>query len=906
MTDSSLSQGSVVSPSNGTSNGIPNGTLPASPRKRTARDYQFGTKIGEGSYSTVFLAMDLFNKKTYAIKVLSKKHIVKEDKIKYVNIEKTTLHRLGQQHPGIVQLYFTFQDELSLFFVLDFAEYGELLSIIAKFGSLLEAVLKFYMLQIVDAVRFIHLKGVVHRDLKPENILVGYDFNLKITDFGAAKLIGDVDDSQDEKINYDSVPENANKDHDRKGSFVGTAEYVPPELLKYNACGFETDIWAMGCILFQFFNGLPPFKGNTEYLTFEKIIALNYSYRVPVPPMVKDIVDKILVYEPQKRLTIPQIQSMLWFKGVPWNDRDYIWGRKVPRFEPYSPQQPVSYTAPQMKTGANRNINKSTSNYQLHSQIQQFDYNLVPSIAPKTKSFQPPTRIKKAYAQSPQIPQNVPSKTSQVASSQIMQQNVQQNNGIPPPNAQIIAQHTPGRFDSSQPQELRANPPSPTRGTHPWKALQGSQTVNHASGSNGSQQLLGSPQLYPSPNGLNPLEPPTPVNVTSQNAAKLALQGAFPVLEKKMAEAQISPPSPRSPKMHNLRNNTAFKKVNAQPKPAAAPLQLPSLQQPLQQPLVLANASAAAKAARNKLAPPPASHVLTKAPPPMKQKMKPTNTVGLKDISSFLDPNEKIIKLDTILKLTLSNRLIDRKPGSLDNDAIEKLIQSHQSILDQHMAPVVACISNKARVFLIDESLDGMMVDLTANRGGDYLMYDYEFESVVVDDDQSDCSISKGEEVFGYLILELIKEGGDLVFLKRFNEEDTKRFREPTRVVGKNGEQVRLGVNHGWIDCLIYAKEMVDREHKQASGTTLSNRSGAETSPTRSGSGSSKSKLMESPKKAKSSDKPLLAKKSGSTKKAQRPPSSRSTSSSASQGQAEAKPSFNKFALSAAAAAAQR
>ena len=97
---------------------------------------------------------------------------MKENKIKYVNIEKTTLNRLGQQHPGIVQLYYTFQDESSLFFVLDFAEYGELLSIIRKFGSLSESVLKFYMCQIIDAVRFIHLKGVIHRDLKPENILV--------------------------------------------------------------------------------------------------------------------------------------------------------------------------------------------------------------------------------------------------------------------------------------------------------------------------------------------------------------------------------------------------------------------------------------------------------------------------------------------------------------------------------------------------------------------------------------------------------------------------------------------------------------------------------------------------------------------------------------------------------------
>lgn len=225
----------------------PNGNGPVL-KKKTVKDYQFGTRIGEGSYSTVFSAVDIHSNKTFAIKVLSKKHIVKEDKIKYVNIEKTTLHRLGQQHPGIVQLYYTFQDESSLFFVLDFAEYGELLSIIRKFGSLSESVLKFYMSQILDAVSFIHLKGVIHRDLKPENILVGHDFNLKITDFGAAKLLGNISDESGEKIDYKGINQESNNghhDHDRKGSFVGTAEYVSPELLKHNSCGFESDVWAI-------------------------------------------------------------------------------------------------------------------------------------------------------------------------------------------------------------------------------------------------------------------------------------------------------------------------------------------------------------------------------------------------------------------------------------------------------------------------------------------------------------------------------------------------------------------------------------------------------------------------------------------------------------------------------------
>lgn len=741
------------------------------PRRRTARDYQFGTRIGEGSYSTVFLAVDVYNNKTYAIKVLSKKHIVKENKIKYVNIEKTTLHRLGQQHPGIVQLFYTFQDELSLFFVLDFAEYGELLSIIAKFGLLCESVLKFYMLQIIDAVKFIHLKGVIHRDLKPENILVGYDFNLKITDFGAAKLIGDDDDSLDEKFNYDAINEKP-QDSERRASFVGTAEYVPPELLKFNVCGFETDIWAIGCILYQLFNGVPPFKGTTEYLTFEKIIGVEYAYRNAVPPAVREIVDQVLLFEPQSRLTLPQIQAKAWFKGVPWNDREFIWNRKVPRFEPFvAPAGP----GPQMKTGSNRNMTKSSSNYQLHTQILQYDYNLVPSISGKTM-YQPATRIKKRAG----APRGF-------------------DNPTLPPEGKFTAPPSPPQVRN---QQWRQPPP----------------------------QLQAGPQLQPAPQ----LHTVSQLAPQPQNPPNMAQQ-AVAALEKKMSETRVlGPPSPRSP--HKLYANTAFAsrigglppkpKLGGTNNPASSP---PNVAPPKANSKSPANTvtkpanAAALSAAKNSPTIMQKDRMSTsisqdarKSPSisqEVKKERRPSpditrNVITFKEISSLLVPNEKIIKLDTILKLLLSNKVINRKPGSLDDDRIETLIERHQTVLDRHMVPVVACVTNKARVFLIDGELEVMLVDLTANKGGDYLMYDYAFESIAVDDDNDD----KGEEMFGYLILELIKEGGDLIFLKRLDETDKTRYKNPTRVVGKDGEAVRLGSKFGWIDCLIWAKEMVDKE----------------------------------------------------------------------------------------------
>lgn len=823
------------------------------PRKRTARDYQFGNKIGEGSYSTVFLAVDLYNNKTYAIKVLSKKHIVKEDKIKYVNIEKTTLHRLGQQHPGIVQLYYTFQDDQSLFFVLDFAEYGELLTIISKFGSLLESVLKFYMLQIIDAVKFIHLKGVIHRDLKPENILVDYNFKLKITDFGAAKLIGNDDDSQDEKINYDTVNLNASKElSDRKGSFVGTAEYVPPELLKFNECGFETDIWAIGCILFQFFNGSPPFKESTEYLTFEKIISVSYSYRNQVPPLVKDVIDLILVFEPEKRLTIPQIQSKQWFAGVPWNDREFIWNRKVPRFEPFVAQSsPPKFAAvPQFKTGSNRNINKSNSNYQLHSQIQQYDYNLVPTIGSK-KLFQPPTRIKKG----------VPSSNS------------------PLPQQNFVPTH---RFDGTQlPQDRNFVPPPQNIHTNAWVLPQGG--INPQA----------NPPIRPAPqsNGINH-KVPTQSNqaeTASQNAAKAAQQNSSSVqaVEKRIANvhigsqsklpqvnSQVKPPqvtsankSPqlgankKSPQMKNLRSNTAFAKLQSYSSQSSAP--------PTSKPPQLNAISAAASATERILLSQSGSRPKEKHTNPAK--ISNANTVTFQEVSSLLKPKEKIIKLDTILKLILSNNLIGKKPGNLDINMIETLIKKHGEVLSSNMVPVVACISNMARVFLIDSSLQVMMVDLTANEGGDYLIYDYDFESVVVGDDRSDGS--NGEEVYGYLILELIKEGGDLVFLKRFDETDKAQFQNPTHVVGKTGQHIVLGTNYGWIDCLVYAKQMVDKVSNE--------------------------QKLKGPKISKSQTKPTI--KKSTSQKHSRP--GVPTTTKKSQNPSDSKTSTNKFAYAAAAAA---
>jgi len=104
------------------------------PTKKGVKDFNFGRTLGEGSYSTVLAATDRQTLTEYAVKMLDKRHIIKEKKVKYVNIERNTLNRLSD-HPGIVRLYYTFQDDRSLYFVLDLAAGGELLGYVKKVST---------------------------------------------------------------------------------------------------------------------------------------------------------------------------------------------------------------------------------------------------------------------------------------------------------------------------------------------------------------------------------------------------------------------------------------------------------------------------------------------------------------------------------------------------------------------------------------------------------------------------------------------------------------------------------------------------------------------------------------------------------------------------------------------------
>lgn len=281
--------------------------------KRTPESYVFLEKLGQGSYSTVFRAVERANGlRNYAIKVCSKKHIIRERKVKYVTIEKDLLNLLARGgHPGVVRLFCTFHDTDNLYYVLEFVSGGELLGLVRRMGRLPEEWCRRIASQLVDTVDYMHAKGVIHRDLKPENVLLSQEGRIVITDFGAACCASE----------GGSAPGAA----DRAASFVGTAEYVSPELLLHSQCSFGSDVWALGCIIYQLTQGAPPFRGDTELQTFEKIVALDYRWVYAAPPLIVALVQSILVLDPLQRPSAKQLKQNPWFTSVNWDDRTALW-----------------------------------------------------------------------------------------------------------------------------------------------------------------------------------------------------------------------------------------------------------------------------------------------------------------------------------------------------------------------------------------------------------------------------------------------------------------------------------------------------------------------------------------------------------------------------------------------------
>lgn len=262
--------------------------------------YEIGTTLGQGSFGKVKLATNTETKQQVAIKILDKEKIQKQNMGAQIKKEISIMKMV--KHSFVVKLYEVLASRSKIFIVLELVTGGELFDKIVREGRFDEAMARFYFRQLVRGVKYCHKAGVCHRDLKPENLLLDGDGNLKISDFGLSALYtGNTDGNSRATLLHTTC---------------GTPNYVAPEVL--NDKGYDgraADVWSMGVILYVLLAGYLPFDEPIMSALFRKIQKADFKYPKWFTPQVRSLLDKVLVTNPKKRLTLEQIEADPWFIG---------------------------------------------------------------------------------------------------------------------------------------------------------------------------------------------------------------------------------------------------------------------------------------------------------------------------------------------------------------------------------------------------------------------------------------------------------------------------------------------------------------------------------------------------------------------------------------------------------------
>ena len=315
-------------------------------KKTSLEDFSIIKLLGTGSYAKVVLAKHNINGKLYALKKINKNMLNNFEKQHEAHIEKQCLAEL--QNNNILKLNKTFQDKKNLYFILEFCSNKDLGFLLNKLGKLDYNLAQYFSAKIISAISYMHKQGIYHRDLKPENIGIDKYFHLKIFDFATAvkfnkyfdkKIMRFIDLNKDEeiiikeKIKKNEIGENniiKLNNHNillLSRLFVGTPEYVSPEVLEhdYENIGPSVDIWAFGIILYLFFFGKTPFKGKNEEETLDNIKNIKYNFeendKNNISEEAKDLISKILIKDPCKRIgynsyDYNEIKNHPFFKGI--------------------------------------------------------------------------------------------------------------------------------------------------------------------------------------------------------------------------------------------------------------------------------------------------------------------------------------------------------------------------------------------------------------------------------------------------------------------------------------------------------------------------------------------------------------------------------------------------------------
>lgn len=281
------------------------------------QDFEVLRLLGKGTFGQVYQVRKKDTKRVYAMKVLSKKLIIKKNEVAHTIGERNILVSTATNaSPFIVSLKFSFQTPTDLYLVTDFMSGGELFWHLQKEGRFSEDRAKFYIAELVLALEYLHDNDIVYRDLKPENIMLDANGNIALCDFGLSKA-------------------------DLKGrtnTFCGTTEYLAPELL-LDETGYTkmVDFWSLGVLIFEMCCGWSPFFAEDNQKMYQKIAFGKVKFpRDVLSPEGRSFVKGLLNRNPKHRLGAiddgRELRAHPFFADIDW---EALRQKKVP--PPFKP-----------------------------------------------------------------------------------------------------------------------------------------------------------------------------------------------------------------------------------------------------------------------------------------------------------------------------------------------------------------------------------------------------------------------------------------------------------------------------------------------------------------------------------------------------------------------------------------
>ncbi|XP_034892809.1 phototropin-2 isoform X3 [Populus alba] len=267
----------------------------------------------------------------YAMKAIEKSMMLNPNKVHRACIEREIISHLD--HPFLPTLYTSFQTSTHVFLITDFFPGGELFALLCQqpMNLFKEESARFYAAEVVIGLEYLHCLGMVYRDLKPENILLQKDGHIVLSDFDLSfltscepQIIKHAPPNKRRRSRSQPPPTFVAEPITQSNSFVGTEEYIAPEIITGMGHGSAIDWWALGVLLYEMLYGRTPFRGKNRQKTFANILHkdLTFPSSIPVSLTARQLINALLNRDPAIRLGSKtganEIKQHPFFRGINW------------------------------------------------------------------------------------------------------------------------------------------------------------------------------------------------------------------------------------------------------------------------------------------------------------------------------------------------------------------------------------------------------------------------------------------------------------------------------------------------------------------------------------------------------------------------------------------------------------